>query len=47
MLRSKMAARKFSVSEVVDLVCEDFSDSKSEEEGREEEVYSYRGGAIW
>ena len=38
-------ARKFSVSEVIDLVCKDFSDSKREEEGGEE-VYSYRGGAI-
>ena len=33
-------ARKFSVSEVVDLVCEDFSESKREEGG--EDVYSYR-----
>ena len=39
-----MAARKFSVSEGIDLVCEDFPDSKSEEEG--EEMYSYRRGAI-
>ena len=38
-------ARKFSVSEVIDLVCEDFSDSESKEEGGEE-VYSYCGGAI-
>ena len=40
-----MAAKKFFVSEVVDLICEDFSDSESEEEGGGE-VYSYRGGAI-
>ena len=38
-------ARNFSVSEVVDLVCKDFSENKREEEGGEE-VYSYRRGAI-
>ena len=39
-----MMAKKFFVSEMVDLVCEDFSDSESEEEGGEV-VYSYCGGA--
>ena len=34
------------MSEVVDLVCKDFSDSKSEEEGGEE-VYNYRGGLFF
>ncbi len=36
-------ARKFSATEVVDLVCDNFSYSQSEEE-RVDETYSYRGG---
>ncbi len=35
--------RKYFANEVVDLVCDNFSDSKSEEEGGEE-IYSYHGG---
>lgn len=36
-------ARNVSATEIVDLICDDVSDSESEREGIDE-IYSYRGG---